>query len=137
MNVPRPHQNRWSWVSSLSLSLALTTGCAVHYYDKRTGTEHLWGFGYMKMKVLPPCEGVEAVIKGTQIAGLKIGADDEGFALVAGWDKCRRIYLNPTNCSVRLEWPDGDFFNVRVGSLPPFRTNSNPTGSRINPEKIP
>ncbi len=34
----------------------LSTGCAVHYYDQATGTEHLWGFGHLKMAVHPSNE---------------------------------------------------------------------------------
>ena len=103
------------------------SGCAVHYYDRTSGTEHLWGFGHMKMKVCPPEEGVAAVLKGTTVAGVAVGTDEDGFGVTAGWENRRRLYMNPTNASIRFEWPDGDLFNVRIGSLPPFYTNSDTT----------
>ena len=29
------------------LTILLTPGCALHYFDSKTGTEHVWGFGHM------------------------------------------------------------------------------------------
>ncbi|MFT4589665.1 MAG: hypothetical protein ACI8QF_003782, partial [Limisphaerales bacterium] len=49
-----------------AVSLAFASGCAVHYYDKETGTEHLWGFGHLRMKAEPSEDGVvRAVMTGT------------------------------------------------------------------------
>ncbi len=46
------------------LILWTTTGCAVHYYDPKTGAEHIWGVGHLVMKVSAPNEGVRAVVSG-------------------------------------------------------------------------
>ena len=94
---------------------SFSTGCAVHYYDKATGTEHLWGFGHFKMAVHPSDEGVTAVIKGTQTLGLGLGLGREDYYLTAGWNNQRFVTV-ANNASVRLEWPTADFFNVRVGT---------------------
>ena len=77
----------------------------------------------MKMKAALPSEGVQAVVKGTEMLGLDIGAGQDDYRVAAGWSYRRQIVIG-SNPSVRLEWPDGDFFNVRVGALPPFATNS-------------
>ena len=105
------------------LLLCQNTGCAVHYYDRETGTDHLWGFGHMKMKAAPPNEGVQATVKGIETLGFNVGAGLEEYHIGLGWD-CRRRILISSNASVRLEWPNGDFFNMRVGTAPPFATNS-------------
>ena len=47
------------------LSALILPGCAVHYFDAQTGTEHLWGFGHLKM-LEPPKEGQEELQKGIQ-----------------------------------------------------------------------
>jgi hypothetical protein len=107
----------------LLVCLGITSGCALHYYDSKTGTEHLWGIGHQKMKVIPHREGVQAVIKGTESLGVSIGHGAEGGHFTAGWDYRRRIDVG-SNAAVRLEWPTGDYFNFRVGTKPPFLTNA-------------
>jgi hypothetical protein len=42
--------------------------------------------------------------------------------MTAGWDNRRRIVMG-SNASLSLEWPNSSFFNVRVGTTPPFATN--------------
>jgi len=113
--------------------LPLGGGCALHYYDAKTGTEHLWGFGHMKLKAAPPAEGVRAVVKGTESLGLDIGAGQDDYRIAVGWHSRRQIVVS-SNTTVRLEWPNGDFFNVRVGSLPPFVTNSIASDSESKPQ---
>lgn len=114
------------------VGVGFLTGCAVHYYDKKNGTEHLWGFGHLKMKAPRPDEGVQALVTGTETLGFAIGAGEEEYHIGVGWDYRRRIVIS-SNATVRLEWPNGDFFNVRVGTVPPFATNSLATQNKLNP----
>ena len=93
----------------------VTAGCALHYYDRKTGTENLWGVGHLKMAVRPSDEGLSAVVKGTQTIGLGLGLGHTDYYLIAGWNDQRSITV-ASNASVRLEWPNADFFNVRVGA---------------------
>ncbi len=95
------------------------SGCALHYYDKRTGTEHVWGIGHMRMKAAPVAEDIDSVVTGTSIAGVSLGAGREDYYLTAGWDYRRRIVLG-TNAAFALEWPNADFFNVYASDKPPF-----------------
>ena len=74
----------------------------------------------MQMKVAAPNEGCRAVVKGTEIVGLAVGIGEESYYTVFGWDKRRALTVIDENTAVRLEWPDSDFFKVRVGSDPPF-----------------
>lgn len=108
---------------ALATLLASTAGCAVHYYDKSTATEHLWGFGHFKMKAAPPNEGVLAFVNGVETLGFDLGLGQEDRHISVGWDLSRRITIS-SNAAVRLEWPNGDFFRVRVGTAPPFRSSS-------------
>ena len=116
----------------LGLLVMASAGCGVHYYNPRTGVEHVWGFGHLQMRVLPPANGIAAVVKSYSIVGAKVGGsqDDYGFSL--GYDSRRMIYVSPLDAHFSLQWPDASFFNVRVGtnfpSLPasynqPVKTN--------------
>jgi len=103
-------------VAILGLILCATTGCAIHYYDLTTGTEHIWGIGHMAMKASAPREGLRAVVVGTDVFGLTGGnVGGQGY-LTIGWERRRQIEVLDENTAIRLEWPDGDFFNVRIGS---------------------
>lgn len=115
-------------------ALLLSTGCALHYFDPKSGTEHLWGFGHLKMKAAPPAEGVQAVVKGTESIGLDLGAGRDDYRVAAGWYSRRQITIS-SNAAVRLEWPNADFFNVRVGTQPPWATNAPET--KANPKVKP
>lgn len=107
-------------LSCLSLFATLTVGCGVHYYDARTGTEHLWGLGHLRMRVQPPADGIQAVVKGVQTTGAKIGVGTDEYGLMVGYDNRRMVYVSPTNAAFNLEWPNASFFNLRVGTNPPF-----------------
>ena len=117
----------------LLLALALCavmfvlSGCAIHHFDPRTGTEHLWGFGHLKMKVAPE-SGAQPVITGTRLLGLSLRGGRDDYGLTAGWE-CRSRITMPPSGSLLLQWPTNvsplpremrDLFTLRVGTnLPP------------------
>jgi hypothetical protein len=108
----------------------LTTGCAVHYFDASTGTEHVWGIGHLKMKAAPPAEGVQAVVRGSDVFGLSVGRTDRQFHLTLGWNRLQRLDVVDDDVALRLEWPTSDFASVRVGSAFPFAPAAAPEPPR-------
>lgn len=116
------------------LLLLAVSGCAVRYYDRSNGTEHLWGFGHLKMKVSPSQEGLTAVVKGNETLGVDLGIGEDDYRLALGWQYRRQIIVS-SNASVRFEWPSADFFQVRVGSAPPSFTNAITTTTNSEPNK--
>lgn len=98
----------------------LSSGCAVHYFDAATGTEHVWGIGHLKMKVAPSGEGLQAVVRGTDLVGLSVGRTDQQLHATLGWNRVQRLDVLADDVSLRLEWPSSDFVSVRVGSRFPF-----------------
>jgi hypothetical protein len=123
-------QNIMRTVTTMTILGGLGAGCAVHYYDKATGTENLWGFGHLKMAVHPSDEGVAAVVKGTQTLGLGLGVGRQDYYLTAGWSNQRYITV-AENTSVRFEWPNADFFNIRVGTnFPTMARSTNNPGNK-------
>lgn len=117
------------------IQILLNAGCAVQYFDITTQTEHLWGFGHLRMKAVPANEGVQAVVKGTEILGasVKLGAED--YQLMFGWDRTSQMKLVSEGTSLRLEWPDSDMFKVRVGTSPPFLSNKTSIDSNISDDQ--
>lgn len=108
------------WQNALVvLFVLLSGGCAIHYFDSETGTEHIWGFGHMQMKFSPSNEGVQAVVRGTDVLGLSIGSADQQVYFTAGWHRVQRLDVIAENTAVRLEWPSADFAEVRVGTAFP------------------
>lgn len=106
-------------------------GCSVHYFDTKTGKEHLWGFGHLEMKATTPHEGVKSVVRGTELIGFTMGAVDQRPYLMLGWDHEQRLEILDTNTTLRLEWPNDSFFNIRVGTnvpmfFSPVSTNNQP-----------
>ncbi len=106
---------------------SLFNGCAVHYYDQATGTEHLWGIGQMKMRAIQNAEGLQAVAKGVTVVGVKVGSGLENYSIGAGYDAGYRILIHGTNTAIRYEAPRVNGFNFRVGTKPPFASSSETT----------
>lgn len=112
------------WIAVIGAFTLLTVGCAVHYYEEDTGIEHIWGIGHMKMKASKPNEGLQAVIHGTSVVGASIGKADKHGYLTIGWQRLEFIDILKESTSIRLEWPDNTFANVRIGSKFPLDTPS-------------
>jgi hypothetical protein len=101
-------------------AIALLSGCAIHYFDPETGTEHLWGIGHMRMKIGDANEGVRAVFAGTDTLGMAAGSTVYDRYVALGWQRLSRLQVVGEDTAVRLEWPTSDLFSVRAGSeLPP------------------
>lgn len=119
-----------------ALALFGASGCAVHYYDKESGTEHLWGFGHLKMRAVPRhsdrppfTNAVMAYATGTHTLGFSLGAGEDDAGVGAGWNSRSRLTIKAEDSSFYLIWPTNSlrlprelksFFNVRVGPDPIF-----------------
>ena len=116
-----PSDRSRHWLAMVGSLGALLCGCGIHHYDAKTGVEHLWGFGHLRMRVHPPTNGVQAVITGNQLVGVRVGAGTTDYGLSVGYDNRRWIVVNPGPAPLTLGWPTADFFNFRIGTnLPPF-----------------
>ena len=82
--------NRVFLIVVLMLCGRAIAGCAIHYFDPTTGTEHLWGFGHMRMKVGAPNEGLQALVRETQTIGLAVGSLEAQSYLSLGIQRKRR-----------------------------------------------
>jgi hypothetical protein len=50
------------WVLTFLINIS---GCAIHYFDEKTGADHVFGFGHKVMKVLAPKGSHQAIVTGT------------------------------------------------------------------------
>jgi hypothetical protein len=117
-------------------AIGLLSGCAIHWYDENTQTEHLLGFGHLKMKVAEPNEGVRAVVTGTETLGLAFRSDKrEGYFLI-GWQELSRLRAIDENTQIRFEWPSSDFFTVRLGTEFPFGPDDGPVPGESPPKEV-
>lgn len=126
----------------LALAAFLFGGCAVRYYDARTGTEHVWGLAHVKMRVAPAMDANNPPAVATQVESLGLGlglgsgpAADSSIHL--GWDRRTRV-LVPDDTALALEWPTTDLFDVRIGHQPPFLAspaNPSPSPAAASPSK--
>ena len=112
--------------------IVFASGCAVHYYDKETGTEHLWGFGHLRMKAEPSNDAVvRSVVTGTETLGFSVSAGEENRGIGLGYDNRKKMNVLD-DASVALEFPTNslpwrrmNLFDARVGAAPPWITNLN------------
>ncbi|MDF0676603.1 MAG: hypothetical protein P0120_20050 [Nitrospira sp.] len=74
----------------------------------------------MKMKAEAAREDNKAIVKGVVIYGIGLGFGRQEYYAVFGWDRRTLLSIVDKDTSVRLEWPSSDFFDVRVGSRPPY-----------------
>ena len=118
------------------LASLASNGCAIHYFDADTGTEHLWGFGHMKVKISPANEGLKAVVRGVDTIGLAAGGGDRDGYFALGWQSRQRLDIVDEDTKVRLEWCGSDFVNIRVGSeFPESLVGAHPNEVHASSEK--
>jgi hypothetical protein len=107
------------------------SGCAVQYYDPDTGTTHVWGFGHMSMKMNPPNEGVQAVVRATSLLGFSLGRTSDRTYLTLGYDAEQQTDIVAENTAIHLDWPSGALFDLRAGSSWPANHQPDPPSSNL------
>lgn len=100
----------------LVTAAALISGCAVHYYDAENNIEHIWGIGHMAMKPSPTSEDVVAVGSRTDVIGLSLANVQHQLDVSFGWNAKQRIDIVKEDATFCLAWPQGSFYNARVGT---------------------
>jgi len=100
--------------SALLSAATFASGCAVHYFDAKTGTEHIWGFGHMRMKATVDGAEPQAVVSGVETAGVTVGVGSAGTYLNVGLNRRDTTQVAAEGTNVRMEWPEGDFYQLEV-----------------------
>lgn len=108
----------------------LLSGCAIYYRDRDTGAEHIFGFGHLSVKTIPPHEGKQALVQRMTLTGLAAGLDNGSFGVSAGWDRREHILIYDENVTVTIQRPpSNDFFYFKIGTYPPGLEQQPATGS--------
>lgn len=128
----------------LHLSILITiglllSGCAVYYRDRNTGAEHIWGFGHLSVKTIPPHEGKQALVQRMTLTGLAAGLDNGALGVSAGWDRREHILIYDDNVAVTIQRPpSNDFFDFIIGTYPPnFEKTHDTTIEVEKKERLP
>ena len=107
-------------LSLLVMIVVLLSGCAIYYRDRDTGAEHIFGFGHLSVKTMPPHEGKQALVQRMTLTGLAAGLDNGSLGVSAGWDRREHILIYDENVAVTIKRPpSNDFFYFKVGTYPP------------------
>lgn len=107
-------------ISILALLSLLLSGCAIYYRDRDTGAEHIFGFGHLSVKTIPPHEGKQALVQRMTLTGLAAGLDNGSLGVSVGWDRREHILIYDENVAVTIQRPpSNDFFYFKIGTYPP------------------
>ena len=93
----------------------LCGGCVIHKSDAASGTETLWGFGYMKVRVSPANEDVRLRATEVNLIGLDLEAGPQSYGLNLGYNRQQQISVT-TNAAVSIEWGSGGLFGAQAGT---------------------
>jgi hypothetical protein len=111
----------------------LLSGCAVYYRDRDTGAEHIFGFGHLSVKALPPHDGKQAIVQRMTLIGIAAGLDNGALGMSAGWDRREHILIYDENAAVTIQRPpSNDFFYFKIGTYPPEREKTPDTANGID-----
>lgn len=115
----------------------LLSSCAIYYRDRDTGAEHIWGFGHLAVKTLPPNEGKQALVQRMTLTGIAVGMDNGSLGVSAGYDRREHILVFDENAAITMErHPSNDFFNFKIRTHPPtLETTQDTTNGTEQKEK--
>lgn len=119
---------RLIWAVGCLIFMCLSSGCAIHHYDAKTGTEHVWGFGHVAMRSVAANEGLQGVVSSTEFLGLVFSSSPQESFFSAGYSKQQRLHIIDADAAFRLEWPTADLLNVRIGSEFPHLSKNSAEG---------
>ncbi|MEL6796119.1 MAG: hypothetical protein AAFO89_04770 [Planctomycetota bacterium] len=95
-------------------------GCAVHWYDKETGTAHVLGIGHLAVKVTEPDDhGVRAIVRESSSIGLNAGVHESGGYAGVGYHADRRMRIRD-DTNLWIGWVGNSLFRTWVGAMPPW-----------------
>lgn len=96
------------------------TGCAIYHRDPDSGAEHIWGFGHLAMKVTPPLEGKQSIVRRATLTGIAISTGQDSFGISIGYDRKEHILIYDENTAISIQRPpSNDFFYFKIGIAPP------------------
>lgn len=97
----------WCILTFCGLAVLCLQGCALHYFDTKTGVEHLWGVGQLRMESKSAGNGLIAVATGVNVPGLCLEIGRESYACTFGYLSRQRLAVVSTNAIGNLIPPVG------------------------------
>ncbi len=121
--IGRIPENKYSLLKYL-IPLILgesVSGCAIHYFDAGTGTEHVWGIGHIALQA--NSAGSDRLAFGYRVdtVGFALGSLRDEKYLGFGWNSHQHLEIVDPASSLCIGSPDGSLYNWRVGSSAPTK----------------
>jgi hypothetical protein len=113
-------------LSALALLSTLLLGCSIHYFDAKTGTEHLWGVGHLKMTVHTSQDNstTKALLVGVQTVGLRLDLAPNTRGISLGYDDTRTATIFDSDSPLKLSTNSGEPFTLQLGVPPPWTSGT-------------
>ena len=130
---------RWFGLVSVVLLPSACAGCAIHYFDQATGTEHLIGFGHLKSKRVSADRGPQSVVTGMETVGFAVGAHEKSWLIGVGGQRRETMVIHDADTALWLDRPlEGGLFTVVVGSgFPPSLEEAAPEAPGAEESSVP
>jgi hypothetical protein len=113
------HSNNLTLFILILILIITLPGCAIYYWDAKTGAEHIWGIGHLATKISAPEDGKQVVISKATLVGINFGIEEGKIGVSTGWDKRERIMIYDGNTSISILRPENNnFFLFKFGSQP-------------------
>lgn len=90
---------------SIGILALAGSGCAIHYADNRSGAEHLWGFGQLRVQKEATGGGLTAVTTGYRVPGLCLELGRDHFGFTFGYLDRQRLCVVRSNEVADLRFP--------------------------------
>lgn len=132
---------RCKWVALVPVVVLASAcgGCAIHFFDRATGTEHLIGFGHLKSKRVTADRGPQSVVTGVETVGFAVGAQEKSWLIGLGGQRRETMVIHDADTALWLDRPlEGGLFTVVVGSgVPPSLEESDPEATSAEESSVP
>jgi hypothetical protein len=92
----------------------LLSGCALHYYDRATGTDHLWGIGHLSMQTQTEQNKKIALIRGLETVGFVTGIGQDDSYFQTGWSRQQRLELLQPDAAIQIKKLSADFMTFKI-----------------------
>jgi len=92
---------------ALALILASTPGCALHYCNRGSGQEHIWGIGQLRLEAKDLGLGYSSLTAGSKIPGLAFGIGADHIGVTVGFLIAQRLTIAKTSLLTEIKQPSG------------------------------
>ena len=91
--------------AALGCTQCLLSGCAIRYSDRRTGAEHLWGFGQLRLQTSSAAGNLATVTSGSRVPGLCLDIGRDHFGVSIGYVSRQQLEVVDVSAASQFKFP--------------------------------